>query len=414
MLTIEKLKENHLIQIQVDTFISLFKNCIEEQKVLDFINLCKANQFNHIFIGKKNSPTFNINIKQYQDFVENAKVKILGFLKEHLISSIPKKVEFVLLLKNDNFITSSTYQSNLDKFKLRISNQNFINQLHRYLDFQPIIFGNQFEHILIDVLDNKSSYIITEENFPYMLSKYNQELISDSYQDMIGLSANNPIIRYFNSYFKSKKDGDCVNLSVQSKTDIYYKNKNGSLNEISIKTKHISNKTKPTKLKIKLSTSGLELTDWLTMLYDDPIKTIKNIFNRTYCKDPAYKENPRYVPNSPYDSRKNDNVKFLLLYFYNVDNPNLNISGEIHILNMKRMFNLLLHYMNNNMVTCQQQSKSLTILVNGEPVFKISDDYHNVGMYAYFDINNPSSFFTQLIDFKMPLHLDSECWKELN
>lgn len=91
MLTIEKLKENHLIQIQVDTFIALFKNCTEEQKVLDFINLCKANQFNHIFIGKKNSPTFNINIKQYQDFVENSKVKLLGFLQEHLISSIPKK-----------------------------------------------------------------------------------------------------------------------------------------------------------------------------------------------------------------------------------------------------------------------------------------------------------------------------------
>ena len=404
MLTIEKLKENHLIQIQVDTFISLFKNCIEEQKVLDFINLCKANQFNHIFIGKKNSPTFNINIKQYQDFVENAKVKILGFLKEHLISSIPKKVEFVLLLKNDNFITSSTYQSNLDKFKLRISNQNFINQLHRYLDFQPIIFGNQFEHILIDVLDNKSSYIITEENFPYMLSKYNQELISDSYQDMIGLSANNPIIRYFNSYFKSKKNSDCVNLSDCSKTDIYYRNRNGSLNEISIKTKCVKSNQKLTRQRIKLSTSFVEFDKWKKSLYNDPIKTIKMFFNKTY--------NTKH-DQSPYPSHKNDNVKFLLLYYYNLDNPNHNVSGQIYILNMKRMFNLLLHYMNHDKVRCFENWDSLDININGEQVFQIKiQEYKgkifNV-IYSFFDIENSNSFFSQLIDFKIPLHLDSKC-----
>lgn len=314
------------------------------------------------------------------------------------------------MLLDNQPINRHEYQAKLDEFKNTLPNIT----LPKNHIFKEINFGLQFEEILIDILDNKSKHIIAEDTFESKLSPANQVLKNADYNNLHGNPANNPMIRYFNSYFKSKKDGDCVNLSVQSKTDIYYKNKNGSLNEISIKTKHISNKTKPTKLKIKLSTSGLELTDWLTMLYDDPIKTIKNIFNRTYCKDPAYKENPRYVPNSPYDSRKNDNVKFLLLYFYNVDNPNLNISGEIHILNMKRMFNLLLHYMNNNMVTCQTQSKSLTILVNGEPVFKISDDYHNVGMYAYFDINNPSSFFTQLIDFKMPLHLDSECWKELD
>ena len=111
-----------------------------------------------------------------------------------------------------------------------------------------------------------------------MLSKYNQELISDNYQDMIGLTGNNPIIRYFNSYFKSKKNSDCVNLSDQSKTDIYYRNNNGSLNEISIKTKCVKSNQKLTRQRIKLSTSFVEFDKWKKLLYNDPIKTIKNVF----------------------------------------------------------------------------------------------------------------------------------------
>lgn len=411
MIIVESLlkAKHNLIQITLDEVIGFFKNTNNEKEkfVLDFIESCKEHPIPAIFFETKKNLDMNLQIPQYLDFVKQLENKINSVVKKNCIS-ILKNSHFALLLDNQP-INRHEYQAKLDEFKNTLPNIT----LPKNHIFKEINFGLQFEEILIDILDNKSKHIIAEDTFESKLSPVNQVLKNADYHNLHGNPANNPMIRYFNSYFKSKKDGNCVNLSVQSKTDIYYKNKNGSLNEISIKTKHISNKTKPTKLKIKLSTSGLELTDWLTMLYDDPIKTIKNIFNRTYCKDPAYKESPRYVPNSPYESRKNDNVKFLLLYFYNVDNPNLNISGEIHILNMKRMFNLLLHYMNNNMVTCQTQSKSLTILVNGEPVFKISDDYHNVGMYAYFDINNPSSFFGQLIDFKIPLHLDSECWKEL-
>ena len=99
---------------------------------------------------------------------------------------------------------------------------------------------------------------------------------------MIGLSANNPMIHYFNQYFKSKKHSDCVNLSDCSKTDIYYRNRNGSLNEISIKTKCVKSNQKLTRQRIKLSTSFLEFDKWKKSLYNDPIKTIKMFFNKAY------------------------------------------------------------------------------------------------------------------------------------
>lgn len=410
MIIVESLlkAKHNLIQVTLDEVIGFFTNDSNNQNkiVLDFIEACKNHPIPAIFFGTKKKLSMDIQLPEYLNFAKQMQNKIEAVVKENSIS-ILKNSHFALLLDNTP-INRHEYQAKLDEFKKTLPNIN-LTKIHF---FEEKKFGLQFEEILIDILDNKSKHIISEDAFESKLSPVNQVLKNADYHNLHGNPANNPMIRYFNSYFKSKKDGNCVNLSVQSKTDIYYKNKNGSLNEISIKTKHVptTNKTEPEKLKIKLSTSGLPLSDWLTMLYDDPIKTIKNIFNRTYCKDPAYKETLRYVPNSPYDSGKNDNVKFLLLYCYNLDNPNQNISGEIHILNMKRMFNLLLHYMNNNMVTCQTQSKSLVILINGEPVFKIRDDYHNVGMYAYFDISNPSSFFGQLIDFKMPLHLDSECW----
>lgn len=411
MIIVESLlkAKHNLIQVTLDEVIVFFTNDSNNQNkvVLDFIEACKNHPIPAIFFGTKKKLSMDIQLPEYLNFAKQMQNKIEAVLKENSIS-ILKNSHFALLLDNTP-INRHEYQAKLDEFKKTLPNIN-LTKIHF---FEAKKFGLQFEEILIDILDNKSNHIITEDAFESKLSPVNQVLKNADYHNLHGNPANNPMIRYFNSYFKSKKDSDCVNLSVNSKTDIYYKNKNGSLNEISIKTKHVSNKTEPTKLKIKLSTSGLQLSDWLTMLYDDPIKTIKDFFNRTYCNT-IDKDNPRYIPNSPYDSGKNDNVKFLLLYCYNLDNPNQNISGEIHILNMKRMFNLLLHYMNNNMVTWQTQSKSLVILVNGEPVFKISDDYHNVGMYAYFDINNPSSFFGQLIDFKIPLHLDSECWKELD
>lgn len=106
------------------------------------------------------------------------------------------------------------------------------------------------------------------------------------------------------------------------------------------------------------------------------------------------------------------------MYLYNVDNPNNHVSGNIHILNMKRMFNLLRYYINHKLVQFihQPNTNSLDILVNDELVFKIKNEppsskkNYNTSIYFYLNLDNPSSFFTQLIDFKMPLHLDRECW----
>ena len=103
--------------------------------------------------------------------------------------------------------------------------------------FKPSNFGMKFEHILMDILDNHSSYIIKEELLPKEISVQNQSIKHNDYQKLYNHEFTNPIIHYFNQYFKSKKHSHCVQLSSDSKTDIYYKNKNGSLNEISIKTK---------------------------------------------------------------------------------------------------------------------------------------------------------------------------------
>ena len=74
--------------------------------------------------------------------------------------------------------------------------------------------------------------------------------------------------------------------------------------------------------------------------------------------------------------------------------------------------------MNLNMVRfafSNANKNSLDILVNDELAFKIKNESsksktYNTSIYFYLNLNNPSSFFTQLIDFKMPLHLDRECW----
>lgn len=181
------------------------------------------------------------------------------------------------------------------------------------------------------------------------------------------------------------------------------------MNEISVKTRNVHHNDTQllTAIKFNLSVSGISLLDWKSHLKSDPIKTIKMFFNRQYDTKPDLK--------SPYVSNKNDNVKFLLMYLYNVDNPNNHVSGNIHILNMKRMFNLLHHYVNHNMVHFNHTSNSLDILVNDELAFKIKNESsksktYNTSIYFYLNLNNPSSFFTQLIDFKMPLHLDRECW----
>lgn len=116
---------------------------------------------------------------------------------------------------------------------------NLLNHPAINTKFKPSNFGMKFENILMDILDNHSSYIIKEELLLKQLSVQNQLLRHNDYYKLYNHKFTNPIIHYFNQCFQSKKHSHCIQLSSDSKTDIYYKNKNGSLNEISIKTKNI-------------------------------------------------------------------------------------------------------------------------------------------------------------------------------
>lgn len=407
MLIVELLgNKQTLIQITLDEMRSALHNHSNKYFLLDFLNTCKEQNIQAIFIGNTRNPHMDVTMPSYIDFAKQVQKQIIVIAKRNNVNFF-KNSRFCILL-DDKAITKKEYEKNLTVFKANISNiQSAI--------FKPTYFGLRFEDILIDILDNKSKYIIQQNQFQSKLSVDNQLLEHDSHSyslltDSPSNNLANPLVRYFNSYFKSKKNSDCVNLSSQSKTDIFYRNKNGSLNEISIKTKKVHHNEIPLldRIKLNLSVSSKELLDWKEYLQSDPIKTIKMFFNCQYDTKPDVK--------SPYTSNKNDNVKFLLMYLYNVDNPNNHVSGNIHILNMKRMFNLLHYYMNNNLVRLISNPNSLDIMINNELVFKIqnaspsSKKTHNTNIYFYLNLNNPSSFFTQLIDFKMPLHLDSQCW----
>lgn len=408
MLIIESLQNKQtLIQITLDEICTALSTHNNKCFLLGFLNACKKQFPKHvraIFIGDIKNPNMDIHIPQYIEFAKHVQQKLIVVADNKRVN-ILKKSCFCILLDDDldsiKPITKNEYEDQLIEFKTNISNIS--------LDlFKPTEFGLKFEEVLIDILDNKSKHIIQQNQFEYKLSKDNQLWKHDNYSLLTDSPINNPIVRYFNSYFKSKKNSDCVNLSSQSKTDIFYKNKNGSLNEISVKTHKINcHQAALSIMKFKLSVSGLGLLDWKKHLETDLIQTIKMFFNRQYDDK-----------LSPYVSNKNDNVKFLLMYLYNLDNPNNHVSGNIHILNMKRMFNLLDYYMNLNMVHfafSNANKNSLDILVNDELVFKIKNQSsktitYNTLIYFYLNLNNPSSFFTQLIDFKMPLHLDRECW----
>ena len=276
--------------------------------------------------------------------------------------------------------------------------------------FKPSNFGMKFEHILMDILDNRSSYIIEEKLLPKKLSVQNQSLRHNDYKKLYNHEFTNPIIHYFNQCFKSKKHSNCIQLSSDSKTDIYYQNKNGSLNEISIKTKNIDlnnlfSETNDKKHQVLLGSSGLKLNKWRDLLNQDILGTIKIFFNRTYDN----KNN-----KSPYPSKKNDNVKFLLLYLYNLDNINgidkPNIYGEINIINMKNMFNLLKHYHEENKIKVIQSNHTIIIKMGGRNAFEIKANItkfkkSKINIY----INLDFIIFEKLIDFKIPLHLDSKC-----
>lgn len=405
MLIVESLgNKQTLIQITSDEIYSALYNHSNKCFLLDFLKTCKEcppSYLPAIFIGNTRNPNMSIPIKQYIDFSKQIQKQIISIAKRNNVN-VFKHSCFCILL-HGNPITRKEYEKNLNIFKKNIFNiQSGI--------FQPGDFGLIFENILIDILDNKSKYIIQPNQFKSKLSKDNQLLEHKDYSLLTDSPANNPIIRYFNRYFKSKKNSDCVNLSSQSKTDIFYKNKNGSLNEISIKTKMVHHNDTPlfTEIKFTLSVSGNELLDWKECLQSDPIKTIKMFFNRQYDTKPDLK--------SPYTSNKNDNVKFLLMYLYNLDNPNDHVSGNIYIINMKRMFIFLQYYVDNNMVNLIHKPKSLEILINGELTFSIkktsltSKKSSNTIIYFYLNFDNPNSLFRQLIDFQMPLHLDSQCW----
>lgn len=406
MLIVESLgNKQTLIQIKLDEIQSALCNHTNKSSLLDFLNTCKE-QFPEnipaIFIGNTRNPHMDVTIHPYIDFAKQIQKQIISIAKINNVN-VFKNSRFCILL-NDKPITKKEYEKNLNIFKKNIFNIQFSI-------FQPADFGLKFEDILIDILDGKSKYIIQPSQFQSKLSTDNQLLQQDKCShSLTESSTNNPIIRYFNSYFKSKKNSDCVNLSSQSKTDIFYKNKNGSLNEISIKTKkvHHNEILLLNGIRLNLSVSSKELLDWKEYLKSDPIKTIKMFFNRQY--------DTKLDLKLPYASNKNDNVKFLFMYLYNIDNPNNHVSGNIHILNMKRMFNLLYYYMNNNLVRLISNPNSLDIMVNGELIFKIknsspaSQKNYNTKIYFYLNLDNPSSFFTQLIDFKMPLHLDNQCW----
>ena len=284
--------------------------------------------------------------------------------------------------------------------------------------FKPSNFGMKFEHILMDILDNRSSYIIEEELLPKKLSVQNQSLRHNHYQKLYNHKFTNPIIHYFNQCFKSTKHSNCIQLSSDSKTDIYYQNKNGSLNEISIKTKNIdlnnlSSETNDKKHQVLLCSSGLKLNKWRDLLSQDILGTIKMFFNRTYDN----KNN-----KSPYPSKKNDNVKFLFLYLYdlyNLDNSNGNeikeihnsyLSGEINIINMKNMFNLLKNYHQGDKIKVVKFHNTIVIKICGKNAFEIKENItgmkkRKITIY----INLDFIMFAKLIDFKIPLHLDSKC-----
>ena len=306
------------------------------------------------------------------------------------------------------------FDTNLLNLQASLNNHQIMSK------FKPSNFGIKFEHILMDILDNNSSYILKEELLPKQLSIQNQSLRHSDYQKLYNPVFINPIIHYFNQYFKSKKHSHCVQLSSDSKTDIYYQNKNGSLNEISIKTKNIDLHdlysdilTNNKKHQVLLGSSGLKLNKWRDLLSQDIFGTIKMFFNRTYDN----KNN-----KSPYLSHKNDNVKFLLLYLYDLyhlDNLNGNeikeihnsfISGEINIINMKNMFNLLKNYHDENQIKVVKSHNAIVIKICGKNAFEIKENItkfkkNKITIY----INLDFIMFAKLIDFKIPLHLDSKC-----
>ena len=157
-----------------------------------------------------------------------------------------------------------------------------------------------------------------------------------------------------------------------------------------------------------LGSSGLKLNKCRDLLSQDILGTIKMFFNRTYDN----KNN-----KSPYPSKKNDNVKFLFLYLYdlyNMDNSNeINnsyITGIINIINMKNMFNLLKNYHDENQIKVVKSHNAIVIKICGKNAFEIKENItkfkkNKITIY----INLDFIMFAKLIDFKIPLHLDSKC-----
>ena len=76
--------------------------------------------------------------------------------------------------------------------------QDSLNNQQIMSKFKPSNFGMKFEHILMDILDNNSSYILEEKLLPKQLFVQNQSLRHSDYQKLYNPVFTNPIIHYFN------------------------------------------------------------------------------------------------------------------------------------------------------------------------------------------------------------------------
>ena len=224
MLVIESLdKKRNLIQITLDELVSSLSNK-GDYFLLDFLNVCKnifstersgsgsgyaSNEATHvkaIFIGNVRKPHMDIQIPQYIDFARQIQPKIIAIAKNNGVN-ILKNNHFCILLNSDSKciqpITKDEYQFQLDCFKSAICNIETLSNLPSM--FKPADFGLRFEEILIDILDNKSTHIIQPDQFASKLSADNQLLVDERSSSFTNSPTNNPanpLIRYFNQYFK--------------------------------------------------------------------------------------------------------------------------------------------------------------------------------------------------------------------
>ena len=318
---------------------------------------------------------------------------------------------------NDNKQSSSNYTKQKQEFRQVV---DICDQTNTYK-----AFGKQFEHVLMNILDNQygKSCLITPNKLKTKISKSNQQITDTNYLSLFNDKQEpfNVITKYFNRYFKSLKNSECVIPFRHSKTDIYYINRDQSLNEISVKTKYMSSLHK--KLTIYLGSIGCQnatLNYLQQMFLFDPVKMFDKFINKDYEHDfignnwNKQKIDGKTGTTKPYKNKKKDNVKFWVFYFYNQDNPNKNYSGFLSFISVKRVFKWLKERHNEKRLSCEinhsdsvmnifiDNQKLATIdireEINGERYYQLSIDYH---------IEDQLSPFVKS-DFLMALHLSHD------